>query len=120
MSLFYFDAVTMSCHDQQVTASWWERVFDCRRAPVPDYWDESEDCVALLFPGMAEPTICLSPKARDKNQYPVPIIFSDNINKAHQKLTERGIAVGPVQGDAPKFFEIRDPEGNTIEVSEEP
>ena len=47
-------------------------------------------------------------------------MFTSNIKKAHQHLQERGVAAGPIQGDSPKFFEIRDAEGNTIEISEEP
>ncbi|MDP9266794.1 MAG: hypothetical protein M3P27_00535 [Acidobacteriota bacterium] len=120
MSLFHADAIVGACADPGLAATWWEKAFDCRRVPVPGSWDDSADCVALQFPGDDEPAICLSPKARDQNSYPVPVIFTGNIKKAYQGLLERGVVAGPIQGDDPKFFELRDGEGNTVEVSEEP
>jgi hypothetical protein len=120
MPLFYTDSVVLACDDPMLSATWWEKAFEGRRVQVPNSWEDSADCVALQLPGMGEPAICLSPKARDKNSYPVPVIFTTNIKKAQQWFVQRGVVAGPLQGDSPKFFELRDSEGNTIEISEEP
>ena len=48
-------------------------------------------------------------------------MFCTNVKKAHEYLRVRNAAPGPVQevGSA-KFFEIRDPEGNGVEICEAP
>lgn len=119
-ALFHADSIVVPCHTLQFAADWWEKAFGCLRVPIPSNWDEeSRDCFALQFPEDTEPAICLSPKARDTNSYPVPVVFTSNIGKAHKALLERGLLAGPIQGDDPKYFELTDPEGNTVEVCAE-
>jgi hypothetical protein len=51
----------------------------------------------------------------------VPVIFSGKLTKAHDYLVSRGAAPGPIQdGGGTEFFEIRDLEGNLIEICREP
>ena len=82
--------------------------------------------MALKLPGDSEPTVLLSDRAEaekagfDRSLAVVPVIFSDKLRKAQEHLSRRGVIVGPIQGDeAPHFFEIRDIEGNVIEICEE-
>jgi predicted enzyme related to lactoylglutathione lyase len=51
-----------------------------------------------------------------------PILFTKKIDKMKAVLATRGVSAGPVQCDrqGTRYFEIRDPEGNSIEVVEEP
>jgi hypothetical protein len=50
-----------------------------------------------------------------------PIIFCDKLRQAHEFLSARGTAAGPIQDcRGTQFFEIRDPEGNVIEICKEP
>jgi catechol 2,3-dioxygenase-like lactoylglutathione lyase family enzyme len=50
------------------------------------------------------------------------IFYSKNLEKAHQWLTGRGVAVQPPTADSGgnRFFQFQDLEGNTIEVCIEP
>jgi len=52
----------------------------------------------------------------------VPVLFSRRIRKVRERLIANGVSAGPVQQDrqGTTFFELRDGEGNTIEVSEQP
>jgi hypothetical protein len=59
--------------------------------------------------------------ARYSRQNDHPVVFCINVKKAHEYLCVINAPPGPVQevGGA-KFFEIRDPEGNGIEICEAP
>ena len=49
------------------------------------------------------------------------IVFCSKAKKAHEYLQGRGAAPGPIQeGGGTEFFEVRDPEGNVIEICKEP
>jgi catechol 2,3-dioxygenase-like lactoylglutathione lyase family enzyme len=52
----------------------------------------------------------------------VPTLYAHNINKAREWLVSRGAAAGPLQRDQQRtqYFELRDLDGNLLEVSEEP
>lgn len=49
-------------------------------------------------------------------------LFTNHIDKAQKWLSSRGVNVGEIQKDrqGTRFFEIRDPENNVIEITEEP
>lgn len=49
-------------------------------------------------------------------------LFSSNLKKAREHLLSRGVMASEVQQDSQgtHFFEVRDIEGNAIEISEEP
>jgi len=51
-----------------------------------------------------------------------PILFTKNLEKARQWFSDRGVAVGPMQGDSGgnQFFQFTDLDGNNIEVCVEP
>lgn len=50
------------------------------------------------------------------------VLFTRRIRKARSVLASRGISVGEIATDrqGTRYFEFRDPEGNSIDVSEEP
>lgn len=62
----------------------------------------------------------LQPGASSVNRHVV--FFARNLEKAHQWLAGRGVAVEPTATDSGgnRFFRLRDLEGNTIEVCVEP
>lgn len=82
--------------------------------------DEPEGCVALGF-DKRECAIVLGPIDRAANEL-IPLLYTRNIQKAHEFLAGRGISVSEIQQDrqGTHFFEMRDIEGNAIEISEEP
>lgn len=53
---------------------------------------------------------------------PSVVLYTSKIQEAKRELTSRGVAIGTIQRDrqGTRYFEIRDTEGNLIEVSEEP
>jgi hypothetical protein len=113
--------------DVQAAKQWWTKTFNCKATPVPDDWDNSlPSDVALKFPGDSDPTVLLSDKAEalhcgfDRSNPVVTIIFSDKLKKAHEYISARGVITGPIQdGGDTQFFEIRDTEGNLIQVCRE-
>jgi hypothetical protein len=81
--------------------------------------DESEGCVALGFSN-DEYIVALGPAGKLTAELR-PLLFTTNIKKAKDFLNSRGAGLGEIeQGAQGHYFEIRDPEGNVIEVSEEP
>jgi catechol 2,3-dioxygenase-like lactoylglutathione lyase family enzyme len=62
----------------------------------------------------------LEPGATKENQH--VIFFANNLEKAHQWLAGRGVAVEPLTADSGgnRLFRFHDVEGNTIEVCVEP
>lgn len=124
MSLFFADSLAFYYVDVQQAKRWWMTVFQCKEVKIPSDWDNQlPSDVALKFPSDDEPTILLSAKAEaDEAQFgsvssTVPIIFSDNLKKAHEVLSSRSVVAGPIQSDGEtEFFEIRDLEGNLIEI----
>ena len=83
--------------------------------------------VALQLPGHDVPTILLSSKAEvgkagfDRQSPVTSVIFCSKLTKGHEHLRARGVLADPVQDGADtQFFEIRDIEGNLIEICKEP
>jgi hypothetical protein len=126
MALFRKDSISLCCSDVGATKQWWGQVFDCKEVKMPNWDDPLPSDVALRLPGAVEPTILLSNIAEVRQaglerSNGRPIIFSDKLKKAHEYLCSRGVAAGPIQdGGDTQFFEIRDPEGNVIEICKEP
>jgi hypothetical protein len=57
----------------------------------------------------------------DRPSLVATVIFCDKLKKAHEHLSGRGVLAGPIQdGGDMQFFEIRDIEGNLIEICKEP
>jgi hypothetical protein len=125
---FYTDSIALSYSDIQAAKQWWMNTFDCKLAKVPSDWDNAlPSDVALKLPHDEVPTILLSEGAEveqagfDRPPPVVSVIFCDKLNRAHEQLSNRGILVGPIQdGGDTQLFEIRDTEGNLIQICKEP
>ncbi len=118
MRLFWSENLAFGYADIPAAIRWWQQSFDAKMAPTPD-WD-SPPAAALMLPGLEDYAIAIYGDYRGFGGTTVPVIFAGNINKAHAHLEQHGVLAGPIQGDSPKYFEIRDCEGNVIEISEEP
>jgi len=128
MPLFYADSVTLTYSDVEAAKRWWIGAFDCKVTKVPPDWDcQLPSDVALQLPGHDAPTVLLSAKAEveqagfDRRAPVASVIFCDKLRKGHDLLTSRGVLAGPIQdGGDTQLFEIRDIEGNLIEICKEP
>ena len=127
MALFSTDSIAVFYSNVQAAKRWWIETFDCKQAGGPTTFDlPLPSDVALTLPGYVSPTILLSDRAEVQKAglepcADRPILFCNKIKKAHDYLEGRGASPGPIQdGGGTQFFEIRDPEGNCIEICEEP
>jgi len=128
MPLFYTDSVTLAYLDVEAAKRWWIGAFDCKVAKSPADWDcPLPSNIALQLPGHSAPTILLNAKAEveqaglDRRSPVASVIFCDKLKKGHEQLTSRGVLSGPVQdGGDTQFFEVRDTEGNVIQICKEP
>jgi catechol 2,3-dioxygenase-like lactoylglutathione lyase family enzyme len=82
--------------------------------------DDGEDCVALGF-SKEDSAVCLGPPGAPTNEL-TAVLYCSSVKKAREFLFSRGVNVGEIQQDrqGTSFFEMRDPENNLIEISEEP
>jgi len=127
MSLFRTDSISLCYSNVEQAKQWWLNAFDCKQSKVPPEWDNPlPSDVALKLPGDSEPTILLSDRSEatqaefDRSSSVVPMIFSDKLKKAQEHLSSRGVLAGPIQDDGEsEFFEVRDIEGNIIEICKE-
>jgi len=92
MAFFRSDSITLSYSNIELARQWWIEALDCKVTQVPTDGDNAlPSDVALKFPGCDEPTIPLSSRAD-----------------------------GPIDdGGDMQFFEIRDTEGNLIQIRQE-
>ena len=128
LALFYTDSITLAYSDVESAKRWWIEAFGCKVAKVPSDWDcPLPSDVALQLPGHDAPTILLNAKADveqagcDRPSSLASVIFCEKLKKGHEQLASRGVLVGPIQdGGDTQFFEIRDTEGNMIQVCKEP
>ena len=104
--------------DIPAAVTWYSEKLGLRKLKAE--MDDCADCVTLGF---------------DKENYAVTIgpiglptdelthsLFTGNVEKARKWLSSRGVQVSESQTDrqGTRFFEMRDPENNVIEISEEP
>jgi len=125
MALFYTDSLVMCSSNIESAKRWWIEVFDCKEVDLPDWDDPLPSDVALELAGEDEPTILLCDqrevqKAGFERANHHPILFSGKLKKAREHLLSKDAAPGPIKdGGGKQFFEIRDPEGNVVEICEE-
>jgi predicted enzyme related to lactoylglutathione lyase len=119
MSLFNFSGGYVPVRDLDAAAKWYAQTFGCRYSESTD--DDGQRTIVPKFYDV-DPGFMLGPSAAYDAPDPLPIIYTDKATKANDYLTRKGVMVGPVQQDSQgtNFFEIRDCEGNLLEVSEEP
>jgi hypothetical protein len=123
--VFSTDLLILSCQHLDARRDWWIKTFDCSQAKLPDWDNPLPSDIAMRLPRSPEPTILLCSQAEldqsglDKTAER-PLIFCSNLEKARRHLEAKGITAGPVQElSGMRFFEIFDPEGNSIEICEE-
>jgi hypothetical protein len=82
--------------------------------------DDGEGCVALGF-DKRERAFVLGPRSKSTDEL-VPLLYTQNLKKARDFLSSRGVNVGEIQQDrqSTHYFEMTDLEGNVVEISEEP
>lgn len=125
MALLWADSIVMAYSDLERARRWWIETFGCKPAKLPDWDNPLASDIALTLPDTDEPSVLLS--SRDEVQQAGvelpghPILFCKKLEKVREQLLARGAAPGPIQdGGDTTFFEIRDPEGNVIEICKEP
>jgi catechol 2,3-dioxygenase-like lactoylglutathione lyase family enzyme len=79
----------------------------------------SESSVTLRFKEDGNPVVLV--RRDDQEASKTPMLFTKKIGKMRDVLLARGVKIGPVEKDRQgiHYFDIRDPEGNPIEVVEE-
>ncbi len=127
MLLFRTDSLKMCYEDLEAARQWWVQTFDCRQVSAPAHWTYLlPSDVVLAVSGALMPVIVLSSLAEEEaarleRADEHPILFTNDLRNAREFLARRGLAPGPIQsGAGPQYFLIRDPEGNAIEICEEP
>ena len=128
MARFYTDSVAIIYSNIEAAKQWWVNAFECKEVKVPPDWDNPlPSDVALKLPDDEAPTILLSTRSEVESagfDRPAPVastIFCDKLEKASKLLSSRGILAGPIQdGGDMQFFEVRDVEGNLIQICKEP
>jgi hypothetical protein len=108
----------MPVTDLKGAESWYQEKFGVKRVNIE--LDDGEDCLALGF-SEEQCLFVLGPRGKSSGEITARL-FTPNLKKARDHLLAQGVFVGEVQQDAQgtHFFEARDVEGNSIEISEEP
>jgi hypothetical protein len=103
--------------DMAAATAWYIDKIGLRKVNVE--MDEPEGCVALGF-AKDDYALCLGPPGRPTEEL-TPMFNSANLKKAREFLISRGVSVSGIQQDrqGTHYFEMRDLEGNVIEISEE-
>jgi hypothetical protein len=120
MSLLWVaDSFYVGVTDVAAASGWYIEKLGLKKITVE--LDEGEGCTALAFPKELPAPIVLGP-LRAATDGTTPMLYAANIKKAREWLSSRGVEVGTVQEDrqGTHYFEMRDMEGNVIEISEEP
>jgi hypothetical protein len=122
MPLFWTDSIVLSYSDVNAAKRWWATAFDCKEVAVPPDWDEPlPSDAALRLPGSDAPTVLLSSRSEGRESSEHPIVFTGKVRKAHEYLQGRGVVTGAIREESgTEIFEITDPEGNIIEICNEP
>jgi len=125
MALFWTEWIALAYSNLELGKRWWIETFDCKEVELPCWDDPLPSDVALTMPGDDEPAILLRDRMEDPDAGLSPaehhIIFCSKLKKAQEYLLGRGLTLGPIQdGGGTYFFEVRDREGNVIEICEEP
>ena len=120
MKLF-FGSITVGANNLEAAARWYAEKFDLENYGVIE---ENGARFCELTPGgnAMEPEIVLCQKESGEAEPDRPILNTANAAKAREWLLARQVNVGPVETDrqGTHYFEMRDSEGNTVEICEEP
>jgi catechol 2,3-dioxygenase-like lactoylglutathione lyase family enzyme len=108
----------IAVRDLSAATAWYTEKLDMRKVDIE--LDDGEGCIALGF-DKQECALVLGPPGKPTDEL-FPLLYASNLKKAREFLSSRGVQVGEIQQDrqGTHYFEMRDLEGNGIEVSEEP
>jgi len=118
--LSFQDAVVVEVRDVASAQRWYSEKLGLRYSST-----EVEEASVVLGYSDDDAQLYLvdiSGNERSKSQSgKPPIIFASKLAAAHEYLSSRGVAVGPLQSDSGgnRFFRFRDLEGNELEVCQE-
>jgi len=120
MKLF-FGWITVAANDLEAAARWYVEKFELKNSGFTEE-DGSRFCELTAGDYDMEPKIVLCQKESDEAEPDKPILNTANAAKAREWLLARNVSVGPVETDrqGTHYFEMRDNEGNTVEICEEP
>jgi len=113
------DSFYIGVLDLTAATAWYIEKLGLQKVPVE--MDDAEGCVALGFSKKDQTAIALGPRGKPTDGT-TPMLNASDVKKAREVLSSRGVNVGDIQEDrqGTHYFEMRDLEGNLIEVSEEP
>ena len=108
----------MPVADLDGAAAWYKEKFGVK--PVNIELDDGEDCLALGF-SEEQCLFVIGPRGKSSGELNARL-FTGKLQKARDYLLARGVLVAEIQqdGQGTHFFEARDLDGNSIEISEEP
>ena len=118
MSLFRCEGANyIPVADMAAATAWYADKLGLREIDVE--MDDGDGCIALGF-SKEEYILCLGPPGRSSGEL-TPMLTSSKLEKARESLIARGVTVTDIQSDrqGTLYFEMRDLEGNVIEVCEE-
>ena len=103
--------------DLAAATAWYIEKIGLRKIDIE--MDEPEGCIALGF-SKDEYAFTLGPQGKPTEEL-TPRLYASNVKKASEFLSSRGVNVGEIHQDeqGTHYFEIRDLEGNGIEICEE-
>jgi catechol 2,3-dioxygenase-like lactoylglutathione lyase family enzyme len=120
MALFYSSGTAnyVGVSDIAAANAWYIEKFGLRKVKIE--LDNGEDCMALGF-DKDDCAICLGPRSGSAEELS-PRRYCSSAKKAREFLASRVVAVGEIRKDSQgtNYFEMRDMEGNLIEICEEP
>ncbi len=104
--------------DVAAAAAWYMEKLGLRK--INFEMDDGEGCVALGF-SKDEYAVPLGPVGKPTEEL-TPLLYASNLKKARELLNSRSVSSGEIQQDrqGTHYFEIRDLEGNVIEICEVP
>jgi predicted enzyme related to lactoylglutathione lyase len=117
VAMYTFALGFVPVRDMDTAARWYAHVFGCRFAEIIA---DGERTIRLYLEEGDE-SLILVPTTSSPSDTP-PIIFTTNAAKANTDLGRKSVITYPIQKDrqGTNFFEIRDCEGNLLEISEMP
>lgn len=104
--------------DIESAATWYMEKLGVRKIKVD--MDDGEDCIALGYDDKNY-LFALGPHGKPTDQR-TPQLFAAKLKKAWEFLNAHEISITAIQQDrqGTHYFEMRDLEGNMIEITEEP
>ena len=122
---FSTDSIYIVYASPEIAVAWWHKVFNAETTEPGEMDDPLPGDIALRL-DYELPCIFIShldqvrASGLERSTDSHPVVTSTNLGKAHAHCKTVGAHPGPIQSSVgPRFFNLTDPEGNTIEICEE-